>query len=391
MSGRFRRRSYGRSRYSRYRRSGFGRSGLVRRARGNLKAANQQNDTSDVVINLIKSIYVGCDGYCKVGKPVGKDPPPDNPPAENPPVENPDAPNDPPANDGDGDTPMDTGEYTISVEDLENLISCGVVPLNIYDLLRASTFYSSYANMYDQFRITSIKVKLTPVSWQAHNQSGVGNPNSDIDNGFIYPQAFTVVTAWDRTGLDRVQYENIEGVNLSDGDGTNSKIVSGTQAADILPVYNNETSATQAYENLDNLYGNYYCSIGDNITSYSSAKTQQLVAGATFNCTRYLYPSSQQEKGFYVSTSEIKDVQYVNEKDYASEPSDKYDELKPNNLYANPNCPFKPTFLVGILGHNDVIFDSKEKIMTNIIKPIKFNCEFDIGVTFRGLRKAQVV
>lgn len=365
MSGRYRRRSYGRSRYSRYRRGGFGRSGLVRRARGNLKAATQQNDTSDVVINLIKSVYVGCDAFSMVTAPEEVEVP------------------------GEGEN-MGRTYWKIAAQDLENLISSGVVALNIYDLLRASTFYSSYANMYDQFRITSIKVKLTPVSWQSHNQSGVGNPNNDVDNGFIYPQAFTVVTAWDRTGLDHVQFETVSRDSGSAG-VLNVKVVSGTALSDVLPEYDNQQSAVEKFGELSDLQGFKYCSIGDNITSYSSAKTQQLVAGATFNCTRYLYPSSQQEKGFYVSTSEIKDEQLINEQDYASEPSDKYDELKANNVYSNPNCPFKPTFLIGILGHNDIKFNEKDERMENIIKPIKFNCEFDIGVTFRGLRKAQVV
>ena len=61
MSGRYRR---GRRRTwtSGFRRSrGYPnmRSSMVKRSRGNLRAANNQNDTSDVVINLMKSVDVG--------------------------------------------------------------------------------------------------------------------------------------------------------------------------------------------------------------------------------------------------------------------------------------------------------------------------------------------
>lgn len=71
-------------------------------------------------------------------------------------------------------------------------------------------------------------------------------------------------------------------------------------------------------------------------------------------------------------------------------------------MYESAVVPFKPTFLLGILGHNEVDADNFEytnqagdrvnDIKTfQMIKPVKFNLEFDIGVTFRGLRKVQVV
>ena len=66
MSGRFRRRGYGSWRSSRFagRRSFRGNSRSLRsRARGNLRAAQQQNDTSDVVINLMTKLKAGVCGY----------------------------------------------------------------------------------------------------------------------------------------------------------------------------------------------------------------------------------------------------------------------------------------------------------------------------------------
>lgn len=303
MSGRFRSRR-GFRRYGGFRRTRFARSsGLRRRARGNMRAANQQSDTSDVVINLMTK--------CKAG--------------------------------------------VTGTTDVPNQ---GTAALNIFELLNKSEFFASYSNMYDQFRITSIKVKVTPVSWQTYNQynipTGQNNaPGMPADAAtYDYPQALTVVTAWDRTGLDATQYQH---------DGL------------------------QHYQTI---------TIGDNITTYSSAKSQQLVAGATFNCIRYLYPSSQQEKALYFSTNDLVAQLSPNPGDVwyrQNTVEEGYASTNICNIGANPNCPFKPTFLLGILAIDSPNYGPEEAATTHKIHPVIFNLEFDIGVTFRGLRKAQVV
>ena len=366
MSGRFRRRSGWRSSRFAGRRSfrnSYRRGSVASRARGNLRAAQQQNDTSEVVINLMTKVKSGVTGY----------------------------------------------------ENNDVKFNIGTTALNIYDLLRKSEFFESYSKMYDQFRITSVKVKLTPVNWKTYNQFNIPNlanivkydetyhvlptaepinPGQDytleaanvegkeqivvpdvqgvnetvkVTNGglFIYPQALTVVTAWDRTGLDASQF------------------------------YLKDDS-----DNLDNVH--LCTNIGDNITTYSSAKSTQLVAGANFNCTRYLYPSSNQEKSLYLATSELKPQYDVNiEDDYyyyklakvgnARVPRGSISNDIITNLQSSPNCPFKPTFLIGILSVEPLGYQNDPVNTTNQIHPVLFNCEFDIGVTFRGLRKSQVV
>lgn len=336
MSGRFRRfgrstRRFGGFRSSRYSRGG--RTSLVRRARGNIRAATQQNDVSNVVINLMHKVKAGVTGKIK-----------------------------------------DEINYQF-----------GTVAVNVFELLWKSDFFESYSKMYDQFRITSIKVKVTPVQWNTYNQwnlpnrivtlpveeqtshtiygdvEATGNPVNpitldqtnpeELTNGYIFPQALTVVTAWDRTGLDSSQ------LLLDDA--------------------------------------KYKTTIGDKITTYSSAMSQQLVAGATFNCNRYLYPSSQQEKALYFSTSELK--QQINSYGngitnyYEITPNENWNSVNITNLYSNPNCAFKPTFLLGILQVEDLIYNADISQTTNKIAPVTFNLEFDIGVSFRGLRKSQVV
>lgn len=350
MSGRFGRRfNYrNRVRYARGRYSGR-RVGAARRARGNARAANQQNDISNVTINLMKKVKAG----------------------------------------------------VISFKDANNeKFDIGTVALNIFELLKKSEFYQSYSNMYDQFRINRIQVKLTPITWKTYNQFNVPNniatapvtvgqavisnvsasgdpiyPNeygpessSVFASKYVVPQALTIVTAWDRTGLDDTQLKEIT-------------VNTGTEQAPVNTVFETIT-------------------IGDRITSYSSAKSTQLVAGANFNCVRYLYPSSQQEKSLYFSTSELVDqFKDSSKRWYGYEKVDDYSSSKITNIHSDPNCPFKPTFLVGVLkvdetqtpnvaeGASNTIPESS----TGQIYPVTFNLEFDIGVTFRGLRKTQVV
>jgi len=362
MSGRFgnRWRYRSRVRYARGRYSGR-RVGAARRARGNQRAANQQNDISNVTINLMKKIKTGVVGYgIKEGNTMKK------------------------------------------------VYEIGTCALNIFELLRQSEFYQSYSNMYDQFRVNRIQVKVTPVTWKTYNQFNLpdvistaaaqsnntvyGNtsntgeakfptnysaPDSDglnkADTPFIVPQALTIVTAWDRTGLDDTQ--------LSTGIDDEE-----------LPLIENIALDKDVYQ---------FTTIGDKITTYSSAKSTQLVAGANFNCVRYLYPSSQQEKALYFSTSELVEQtkkQTSLDKWYTIPITDNNDPKFITNLHSDPNCPFKPTFLIGVLKVDDLVpvgtsGDTARNPDTTKgqIYPVTFNLEFDIGVTFRGLRKTQVV
>jgi hypothetical protein len=345
MSGRYRRR-YGfssRRRFSRagYRGSRYGSS--ARRSRGNVRAASQQNDISNVVINVMKKIKTGVAGFAHDGV-----------------------------------------SYDI-----------GTCVLNIFEILAKSEFYQSYSNMYDQFRINRIQVKATPVTWKTYDQFNlpnvtqanglVGNNNAapaypdantsapsdnwtEPANRYLVPQALTIVTAWDRTGLDTTQL-----INAPNGIANSANIA--------------------------------YSNIGDKIASYSSAKTSQLVAGANFSCVRYLYPTSQQEKALYFSTSDLVlqtadkgDADHENiKKWYAIKKGGSWNSHNITNLLADPTCPFKPTFMIGVLKVDELGYANVTNNLnaidttTNQIYPVTFNLEFDIGVTFRGLRKTQIV
>lgn len=140
----------------------------------------------------------------------------------------------------------------------------GCYALNIYDLLRKSSFFQNYSGMFDEFKINNVSVKLTPSSYL-------------VSGGQRYT-AITVFTAWDRSGLEESQVF----WNLS------NTLVSSTsigQAADA-----------------DGLY----VTLGNEVTTYSSAQSRSLNPNTNTSITRKIYPSALLEKSQYLSTDSLK-------------------------------------------------------------------------------------
>lgn len=226
----------------------------------------------------------------------------------------------------------------------------GVIAVNIYDVLLRCEFFNNYSNMYDQVRIDSIKVDITPCCWTTSRDE---NPMP----GYTIPKSLTVITAWDRSGLDRSQF---------------------IQSFDDEKIW--------------------YCIIGDNLETYSSAVTKHLGAGSLYNVTRYLYPNTQEEKNQFVSTKNLKKqfTQHIEEPYYyALDQNNINDSSCPNNPLADPCVPFKPTFLITVkspykpyIGPNPQFYTTptNEIIGYNKLRPTVFTLEFEIVVTFRGLR-----
>jgi hypothetical protein len=258
----------------------------------------------------------------------------------------------------------------------------GVYAVNIWDLLRKSEFYQSYANMYDQVKITRIQVKCTPVQWTFNTQENNAQ------------QAITVTTAWDRSGLSAEQAMLIAQAVPNGGD--NEGIIGLSNNTDGL-----------------------YLTMNEELTTYSSSKTSQLNPGSSFSITRYLYPSSMQEKSTFINTADleewytkfdgqagryygIKQPNRVYTGEYDPDiPADSYLGYlrtspamsgNPCFLLEDPSVAFKPTFLVGcqtgVTNLSQIEQDGVNAVLTG---PIVFNLEFDVGVVFRGLRKAKIV
>lgn len=260
----------------------------------------------------------------------------------------------------------------------------GIRAINIWDLLRKSTFYQSYANMYDQVKLDRIRVKLTPSSFNLGTSDAKYN-------------AYTVVTAWDRTGLSNEQ--------LAISTPHRYDAVFGADT-------NNETKSQ----------GIYITCTAEDVASYSSAVTKPVNSGANTSIVRTLYPRTNQEKGLYVNTADIDswyegvgpngnwygvvnqyaiqsnaitisaaansggvntDVPVYGTLNVINSPAI---QRNPAFIGESPVLPWKPTLLIGLL--NKPTIDENEGI-TN--PAMTFYVEADIGVSFRGLRKAPVV
>lgn len=231
----------------------------------------------------------------------------------------------------------------------------GTIALNIYDVLLRCEFYKNYSNLYDQLKIDSVKVTVTPQSWTQSKEDG---PSP----GYMSPKSLTLVTAWDRSGLDINQFI-VDPINPS----------------------------------------RYYCLIGNDIESYSSAVTRHLSSGSSFNIQRYLYPTSLQEKSQFINVKDLK-------KQFTQEVQEPYryildfdnisDSDCPNNPLSSATIPFKPTFLMSVrspykpfTAPTNIFYDgaTEEMMAFNKILPSTFSIEFEITVTFRGLRYDRIL
>ena len=308
--------------YSRYRPYNSSR----RRAIGNARAANQQADSTEILIST--DIDVSC-----------------------------------------GQTLTEINKHIDEYGDLiVEYLDTGCAAINIYNVLFKSEYFQNYSSLYDQFKIDSIKVKVSAVNWA----TGSNDQNGDE---YISPKSLIICTAWDRSGLSLEQF-----IEQKDDQGQSLK----------FPVY--------------------YCTIGRDITTYSSAQTKHLGPGNTYSITRYLYPSTIQEKEQYLSTLDLNE-QFIrtNKEGFeysgfitTSRINDRgnivikrkntdLNEGYPCNLIESPGVPFKPTFLIDVIASDEPKFIAADNKKVNLLRPTTFNLEFDIVVKFRGLRYTKFV
>lgn len=349
---------YGRRRYSRYPRySRYARrynrtsTSATRRAAGNYRAALQQRDATSVNLSISSNIDVT-------------------------------------------NKPVDITNYFLGANYDQHLGNAGSFAINIWDLLRRSSFYQSYANMYDQIKIDRIRIKLTPAGF-------VTSSTNDY-------KPYTVVTAWDRSGLSNEQLQ-WNTARLGEVNGPGDAIIGGYHQRP------DEAGQDRTKE--------LWISISpDDIATYSSAVTKPVTSGANSSIVRTLYPRTAAEKGFYVNTADIdrwyqgigpdgnwygiKNARAI-EATTITVQADGQNRLLPlyntmdvvdSNAVARNPCfvgespmiPFKPTLLVGLLNSDPIIKGSGDQ--QEAVQPeMKLFVEADIGVTFRGLRKASIV
>lgn len=121
-----------------------------------------------------------------------------------------------------------------------------VAVTSVYNMLRSSPMYNSFASMYDQMCLKKVTIKAV----QEASNSSIQSPTNPI----------TVITAFDRNGV-----------------------------------------STNAAGNL--VYPSF-----DDTSSYSSAFTKQAFYGTTYSSTRVLYPSTIEEKGQWIATSRLQSL-----------------------------------------------------------------------------------
>ena len=246
--------------------------------------------------------------------------------------------------------------------------------------------------MYDEFKIDNIKVKLIPTKYNVT----VGDTNS---SGY---QSFTVYTAWDRTGLNSKQL-----FLRTDGLFNDSPI---------------DPQAPNGPKNFEYIgkstdFDGLYCTIGSDITTYSSAESKQISVGQNCSIVRWLKPKTINEKSQWISTSCLKSWygQYNNQEanfkyipTYNIETSDYITSISrmadlgsnraistylssvspaisgnPCFLEEDPNITFKPTLLVGLYPADNELVENP--------RTVYFNIESEVACSFRGLRRSRVV
>ena len=364
MSGR-----YYRKRYNNWYRGGryYGRRRYYTRnstnkAWGNMRAAKQQADQSTFTINIPSNISA----FCKSSKLI--------------------------QNDDDK--------------------SLGCFALSIFDQLRKSEFFNNYANMYDEFKIDKIKVKLLPTSWS--NLSGE-----------VRYRNLTVYTAWDRSGLNETQYDILAGKDYRTANNLPG------YSGNIWVIGSADGTSYQVGDQTFTDYGGLYVTIGKDITTYSSAESRVVNINSNTSITRWLTPKTIQEKGQWISTATLKPW-YLNydmkrgryydlpvtdlkqlrlEEDFSAQEviTDQGWSAKeitreaisglssdnPCSLLEDNGIRFKPILLVSVYpeDNNTTTWPSTNdpngvEVPANLMQ---FNTETEVVCSFRGLRKSKVV
>ena len=370
MSGRYYRR-----RYNNWYRGGryYGNRRYYRRntnskAWGNMRAAKQQADQSNFTINIPTNISAFC-----------------------------------------------RQENLLPDQGANGVKSMGCFALSIFDQLRKSEFFNNYANMYDEFKIDKVKVKLLPTSWS--NLSGETRYRN-----------LTVYTAWDRTGLNETQYEILCGKDFR----TANNVPDPEYAGKNIWVIGSGSGTTyeQDGQQLTD-YGGLYVTIGKDICSYSSAESRTVNINSNTSITRWLNPKTIQEKGQWISTASLKpwylsydmvrgryyDLPVTDLKQLRVEEDYSADQIvtdgnwsarqinrsalsglssdNPCSLLEDNGIRFKPILLVSVYPEDQNTQSWPTGINNeNITVPanlMQFNVETEVVCSFRGLRKSKVV
>ena len=236
-----------------------------------------------------------------------------------------------------------------------NVVEYGTAVINIYEVLRSNSQFSNFAALYDQIKVDGIKVKL--------NVADAATTAAQINA----IKTINIVTAWDRTGIskDQVDFFDIAG--------------------DKIPEVDYDTSGANSFK----------YKIGKGIVNGTGNNKTILNNYQRWSSNPYLYPSTSEEKGCYLSTSNfapfLESVNYntcantVNSANDATPISELFNNANPCIPFESPSCKWKPTLMVGVFKTG---LDGESYAVDNYQEcdPVVFNAEFTIDCKFRNMK-----
>ena len=235
----------------------------------------------------------------------------------------------------------------------------GTAVVNIYDVLRNNSQFAGFANIYDQIKVNGIKSKINVVDANIT----VANANS--------VKTINIVTAWDRTGISSDQVQFYEA--------------------------NDDVIISNDYDNAEKPAAKFRYVIGSGIVNGTGANKTILNNFQRWSSSPFLYASTQQEKGCYISTDNfhefIEDMETDTCKNtisgrYAScTVNEHFTGANPCTPFESPSLPWKPTLMVGVFNTG---IDTTSKTVSQFLPcdNVVFNAEFTIDCTFRNMKAA---
>lgn len=312
--------------YNRYRPY---RSNIASRARNQQRAADQQRDSTTVVINA--------------------------------------------------NTSFDCGQtineiYTNKGDD--GWFDTGCMAINIYDVLRNSEYFQNFSPLYDQVKIDNVRARIIATNWAT---SGAANDNEKI-NEIIKAKSYVIVTAWDRSGISKDQVvfddkwdETVENKKFYLKIGKDITTYSSAKTKHLGP--------GNAYEIVRQLYPENLMEKTQYVNT-SLLKRQQVRVNTEYfpyNCFFKKVVDESVNSNGYVYEAYDFNTKYPS--NLIADPAVPFKPTLLVNVISGPS-----PYVTNIKQKDSEGFYTLLTIGVNKIKPVTFDVEFDITCTFRGLR-----
>lgn len=312
--------------YNRYRPY---RSGLAARARNQQRAADQQRDSTTVVVNTNLSFDCG-----------------------------------------------QTMNEIYSQRGDEGWYDTGCMAINIYDVLKGSDYFQSFSPLYDQVKIDNVRAKIIATNWATSREA---NDEQKI-NEIIKARSYVIVTAWDRSGISKDQIKFDE--NWNNGVQNRKFYCTIGKAIDSYSsAKTKHLGPGNAYEIVRQLYPENAFERSQ-FVSTSLLKSQQRRVNTEFfpyNCFyKKVVPEDVNANGYIYEAYDF-DTRYPT--NLISDPAVPFKPTLLVNVISGPS-----PYVTNIKEKDPEGFYTLLTVGVNKIKPVTFDVEFEITCTFRGLR-----